>query len=140
GLGLTISRRLVELMGGQIWLESEAGVGSIFHFTVWLEIGRTAGRRIVPNKLQSLRVLVVDDNAAAREILVESMQHLAERADAVSSGPEAIAAIRERDNDVPYDVVFMDWRMPGMEGVGAGGRSKNEGLLPKPAGRRLVTA
>src|SRR5262245_8515102 len=61
GLGLTICRRLVQLMDGQIWLESEAGIGSTFHFTVWLEIGHAAGQRIVPNKLQSLRVLVVDD-------------------------------------------------------------------------------
>jgi two-component system sensor histidine kinase/response regulator len=141
GLGLTVCRRLVELMGGQIWLDSEPGMGTTFMFTVWLGVGQQKGSgRIVPDRLTTLRALIVDDNAAARDIIDDLLKGVVSATDAVASAPEAIAAIKQADADAPYDVVFMDWRMPGMDGLQAARALKADTSLKHPPAIIMVTA
>jgi two-component system sensor histidine kinase/response regulator len=141
GLGLTVCRRLVELMGGQIWLDSEPGVGTTFTFTVWLGVGQQKGSgRVVPDRLTALRALIVDDNVAAREIIDDLLKEVVSETDAVASAPEALAAIKQADADAPYDIVFMDWRMPGMDGLQAARAIKADESLKHPPAIVMVTA
>jgi len=123
GLGLTISKKLVEMMGGIIWVTSEVGNGSNFIFTAWFSLGKVkaAESRIVPKSLNKLRVLVVDDNVVAQKILTEYLETISFRVDVAHSGKDAIDAVNRNngsDND-PYKIVFMDWKMPGIDGIEA---------------------
>jgi two-component system, sensor histidine kinase and response regulator len=103
---------------------------------VWLGVGSLQSRRrAVPESLMGLRVLIVDDNSAAREVLADMLKGVADRVDVVSSGPEAVAAVKQCDSDDPYEVVFMDWRMPGMDGAQASWLIKEDPALSHRPGR-----
>jgi CheY-like chemotaxis protein len=120
GLGLSISKQLVELMGGAIAATSVPGAGSSFSFTVPLgHVWTAPGVLAAPGAaLQQVRVLVVDDNATARDALVEMLEGFGVAADVASSGELALARMKDAlGRGRPYQVVLMDYLMPGWEGV-----------------------
>ncbi len=118
GLGLAISRRLVELMGGKLSLQSTPGVGSEFSFTLRLPLDpATAGQdgRTPRLSVSPKRVLVVDDNPVARDILSAMTRSWSWPTQVAAGGQEALALIRAQSVE-PFDVIYLDWQMPGMDG------------------------
>ncbi|MEM1044099.1 MAG: response regulator [Bacteroidota bacterium] len=121
GLGLTISRRLVELMGGRIGVESELGVGSTFRFSVNVAAAASTKRvflRAEPPELSGRRVLIVDDNAVNRRILGRFAERWGMPAAVAGSGAEALRLASEAaDRGQPFEVVLLDMQMPEMDGL-----------------------
>jgi signal transduction histidine kinase/CheY-like chemotaxis protein/HPt (histidine-containing phosphotransfer) domain-containing protein len=118
GLGLVIARRLTQMMGGEIWAESEAGVGSVFHFNVCLR--RPAGATVEHPALLPLgnrRVLVVDDSTTCRSVLADTLTGFGFRTDQAAGGGAAITMVADADADDPYSLVLMDWQMPDLDGI-----------------------
>ena len=137
GLGLAISHHLVALLGGQMGVNSSPGLGSEFFFTVQLGVRHASldAPSREPNTLRGARMLVIDDNAKAREVLVAMAGSIGLVADAAADGQQGLCKVADATTTgSPYDLVLIDWTMPAVDGVDCAGdilRSGAQGHAPQ---------
>ena len=127
GLGLFISRSLVEMMNGRIWVESEPGKGTCFFFSIRLKrVGSgTLTSRLPHEGIRDKKVLVVDDNYIARTVLEKILEAMSFRVIQAESAETGLAELEKAaKGDDPFDLVLMDWKMPGMNGLHASEKIK----------------
>uniref|UniRef100_UPI0039F6D407 response regulator n=1 Tax=Sulfuriferula sp. GW6 TaxID=3345112 RepID=UPI0039F6D407 len=142
GLGLTICKHLVEMMGGQIQVDSAPGRGSLFSFTAWFDLQAEGNQALTPPvDVLGMRILVVDDNASARQIFVSILESMCFEVCAVASASKAISElVRALAAQRPYQIVLMDWMMPDMDGLEAIRLIRSDARLAMVPACVMVTA
>ncbi len=142
GLGLVISKQIVQMMKGEIFVDSVLEKGSIFSFTAHFKINQAADVNSfeLPDALTGIKALIVDDNDAAREVLTEQLQSFRLETVAVGSADDAIAELEKCAGAKPFDLVLMDWKMPGINGIEASRLIKNNKRITNNPVIIMVTA
>lgn len=117
GMGLALAKKLVEMLGGQVYAESQHGQGSIFSFEIWCGLGEECLSQPANFSIEGLHALVVDDNPIDRQILKEQLDSVGIRVEVCATGAESLQLISAADGEDPFSVVFMDWRLPEIDGI-----------------------
>ncbi len=141
GLGLAISKRLAQLMGGDVGVDSEPGKGSTFWFTARLGNGKKLESRGPTPELRGRKVLIIDDNAQARAVLDGMLSSMTFQVDEAPSGAEGIEMVQHAEEEgKPYEIVFLDWQMPELDGIETGKRIRRLPNLKMKPHLVMVTA
>ena len=139
GLGLSISKNIIEMMGGRIWIQSELGKGSTFFFTIQAKRVAEKNNGLAEKEVhwENCRILAVDDDPDVLEFFRTTMKQFGAGCDTAASSEDALKLIEEKGF---YDICFIDWKLPGMDGIGLTRALKAEGSVNHDTNVILITA